>query len=368
MRARPIGLLSTLPVLLALVIGLSVSRGPVAAEQPLDFDVAGGHYFSQGSIDEAPDGMLGFTITDDEGIAFWSTFRRLGGQRVLGYPISGRFIWGGVVCQLVQKGMLQWNPVTQQATLANLTDLLSAAGYDDWLESTKQVPKPAAIAYPEGASWGQVAQAHYRLLDGSRDIKSEYSSSAIKQEMLGLPQSAVQDFGKAIAVRFQRGVMYLDKADYGTGSVWLGKIGEFARESGILGPEPFVPIAAADYAAVLPVIPLEVLAAQADPSAKAEGRIVEGLATYYADYFHGRVMRNGEIFDMYNPTTTACNIFPLGSWLKVTSKVNGRSVIVRVTDTGAFKSPLIVDLSWAAFVQLGREGEGVHPVTVELLR
>ncbi len=72
-----------------------------------------------------------------------------------------------------------------------------------------------------------------------------------------------------------------------------------------------------------------------------------GYATWYGPGFQGNVMYNGQIYDMYDPTTTACNIYPLGTWIRVTNPANGKSVVVQVRDRGAFKHAL--DLSYAAF-------------------
>ncbi|MBI2939735.1 MAG: LysM peptidoglycan-binding domain-containing protein [Chloroflexi bacterium] len=74
----------------------------------------------------------------------------------------------------------------------------------------------------------------------------------------------------------------------------------------------------------------------------------EGRATWYGPGFHGRVMANGQIFDMYDPTTTAANAWPLGTWIRVTSVRTGRSVVVQVRDRGAFKHEF--DLSYGAYV------------------
>jgi LysM repeat protein len=76
----------------------------------------------------------------------------------------------------------------------------------------------------------------------------------------------------------------------------------------------------------------------------------EGLATWYGPGFQGNVMSDGQIFDMNDPTTTACNIFPFGTWLRVTNTANGRSVVVQVRDRGAFQHA--VDLSYAAFKEI----------------
>ena len=72
-----------------------------------------------------------------------------------------------------------------------------------------------------------------------------------------------------------------------------------------------------------------------------------GYATWYGPGFQGNTMYNGQRYDMYDPTTTAANIFPLGTWVKVTNPANGHSVVVQVRDRGAFKHAL--DLSYAAF-------------------
>jgi len=83
----------------------------------------------------------------------------------------------------------------------------------------------------------------------------------------------------------------------------------------------------------------------------------EGWATWYGHPYHGRRMANGQVFDMNDPTTTASNEFPLGTWLRVTNPANGVSIDVQVRDRGAFTHAL--DLSQAAFRQLtGGTGGG----------
>jgi rare lipoprotein A len=71
---------------------------------------------------------------------------------------------------------------------------------------------------------------------------------------------------------------------------------------------------------------------------------------------------------MYDPTIAASNSHPMGTRLRVVSLATGKSVIVRVTDTGAFRYPIVVDLSWAAFKQIANPDSGVVEVTVETLR
>jgi LysM repeat protein len=90
---------------------------------------------------------------------------------------------------------------------------------------------------------------------------------------------------------------------------------------------------------------VSLLAANAPPALADEG-----TATWYGQPYHGRRMANGQVYDMYDPTTTACNIYPMGTWLRVTNPANGKSVVVQVRDRGAFRHAL--DLSYAAFGQI----------------
>ena len=76
-------------------------------------------------------------------------------------------------------------------------------------------------------------------------------------------------------------------------------------------------------------------------------------------------MANGEPFDMWDPTTAASNTYPLGARLKVTRVATGDSIVVRVADRGAFRYPIVVDLSYAAFARLADPAEGAIRVTVQ---
>lgn len=75
-----------------------------------------------------------------------------------------------------------------------------------------------------------------------------------------------------------------------------------------------------------------------------------GYTTWYGPGFHGKVMASGRVFDENDPTTTASNQFPFGTWLRVTNPTNGKVVYVQVRDRGGFGHAL--DLSKAAYFQL----------------
>jgi rare lipoprotein A (peptidoglycan hydrolase) len=76
----------------------------------------------------------------------------------------------------------------------------------------------------------------------------------------------------------------------------------------------------------------------------------DGTASWYGPGFHGKRMANGQVFDQNDPTTTANNEYPMGTWLRVTNPGNGRSVVVQVRDRGGFGHGL--DLSRAAYFAL----------------
>ena len=91
-----------------------------------------------------------------------------------------------------------------------------------------------------------------------------------------------------------------------------------------------------------------------------------GIASYYADKFNGRETANGEIYDS-EKMTAACNVLPLGTWIRVTNLTNNRSVVVKTNDRLHIRMKRIVDLSRAAAKKLGYIGQGLTKVRVEVL-
>lgn len=89
-----------------------------------------------------------------------------------------------------------------------------------------------------------------------------------------------------------------------------------------------------------------------------------GTASFYHDKYDGRRAANGSIFKQ-SGFTCASNVHKMGTKLRVTNKENGKSVIVKVTDTGGFRLPRIVDLSKAAFSQIASLKQGLVKVLVE---
>ncbi len=91
-----------------------------------------------------------------------------------------------------------------------------------------------------------------------------------------------------------------------------------------------------------------------------------GIASYYADKFIGRKTATGAIYS-HAKATAACNILPLGTWIRVTNLKNKRSVIVQVNDRLHPKNKRIVDMSRSGAEKLGYIGRGLTQVKVEVV-
>ena len=61
--------------------------------------------------------------------------------------------------------------------------------------------------------------------------------------------------------------------------------------------------------------------------ASAAGYREEGIASWYGTKFHGQRTANGEIYDVYQPTA-AHRSLPIPSYVRVTHRGNGRSIVV----------------------------------------
>jgi len=95
-------------------------------------------------------------------------------------------------------------------------------------------------------------------------------------------------------------------------------------------------------------------------------RVFYGQASFYANKFNGKRTANGEIFSQ-NKYTCACNVLPLGTWVKVTNVRNGKSVVVKITDRIHPKMKRLVDLSKVAANKLGYVSNGLTRVKVEVI-
>jgi rare lipoprotein A len=91
-----------------------------------------------------------------------------------------------------------------------------------------------------------------------------------------------------------------------------------------------------------------------------------GVASYYGKKFHGRKTANGEVFNMYK-LTAAHRVLPLGTRVRVTNMKNGRWVEVKVNDRGPFIEGRVLDLSFAAALELEMVQAGTARVMIEIV-
>jgi rare lipoprotein A len=94
---------------------------------------------------------------------------------------------------------------------------------------------------------------------------------------------------------------------------------------------------------------------------------LEGLASYYAEPYHGRRTASGEVFDTYKAMTAAHRTLPFNTVVRVKNEVNGKEVDVRINDRGPFVAGRIIDLSVRAARAIDMLRPGVVLVKLKIL-
>lgn len=102
------------------------------------------------------------------------------------------------------------------------------------------------------------------------------------------------------------------------------------------------------------------------PESSKKITIKYGTASYYAKKFSGRKTSNGAIYNSAK-LTAACNVLPLGTWVKVTNLKNKRSVVVQINDRLHPKNKRLIDVSKSAAQKLRFTSSGITKVKVEVL-
>jgi hypothetical protein len=92
-----------------------------------------------------------------------------------------------------------------------------------------------------------------------------------------------------------------------------------------------------------------------------------GTASWYGPGFHGRKTANGEIFNE-NALTAAHKTLPFNTYLRITNRMNGKSIVVRINDRGPYIGKRSIDLSRAAAQCLGSTNRGVVPYEAVILK
>jgi rare lipoprotein A len=104
-----------------------------------------------------------------------------------------------------------------------------------------------------------------------------------------------------------------------------------------------------------------------DSTLSASAREFEGLASYYAEPYHGRRTASGEVFDTYKAMTAAHRTLPFNTVVRVQSMSNGKEVDVRINDRGPFIAGRIIDLSVRAARAIDMVRPGVVLVKLKII-
>ncbi|MFW6082164.1 MAG: septal ring lytic transglycosylase RlpA family protein [Desulfosalsimonas sp.] len=99
------------------------------------------------------------------------------------------------------------------------------------------------------------------------------------------------------------------------------------------------------------------------PITDSAGFRQSGLASWYGNPFHGRKTANGETYNMH-AKTAAHKILPMGTFVLVRNKDNGKKTVVRINDRGPFIRGRVIDLSYRAAKEIDMIGAGTANVEV----
>src|SRR5688500_20319171 len=91
------------------------------------------------------------------------------------------------------------------------------------------------------------------------------------------------------------------------------------------------------------LITVSFTATDATRTTVSKPKVLYGTASFYSNSFHGKKTANGEIYSQ-KKMTAACNVLPLGTWIRVTNLRNGRSVLVKINDLLHIRKKRVLDI------------------------
>lgn len=213
---------------------------PLVVLPSADWPLPNGHFFTQTNGQPPRTSPTGFAVTDQDGIPFWTEFRRLGGPGLVGYPISTRYDLQGRITQAFQRAILQWDPQARRVQARNILSDLEEAGKGEWLVKTHGVPERLPGSFDSGKQWDQIVRDRLALLRGDPALDAKYRAAPDPLALYGLPESRVVDRGDHLAIRLQRTTFRLWKQDRPWAKareVTADNGGELAKQAGLV-PEP----------------------------------------------------------------------------------------------------------------------------------
>jgi len=88
-------------------------------------------------------------------------------------------------------------------------------------------------------------------------------------------------------------------------------------------------------------------------------------ATWYD--MHGRISASGVRMHR-DSATCAYNALPMGTKLLITNTQNNKQTVTTITDRMGDKRPMIIDLSYKTFGNIGSHKTGVITVKIEIIK
>lgn len=104
----------------------------------------------------------------------------------------------------------------------------------------------------------------------------------------------------------------------------------------------------------------------ASPALAKPQHALEGQASWYGDWHHGRKTASGRVFDMWSDTA-AHKTLPLGTRVLILNLATGRTATATIWDRGPYVRGRILDVSRGLARKLGGETAGVFPVRITVL-
>ncbi len=225
-------------------------QSPVAQLAPdsADYDIPGGHFFTETSSVPGE----GFAVTDEAGIPFWTAYIAMGGASELGYPISGRFVFGGTTCQAMQRVILQWAPggparadKGYHVAFLNTLDVIHDADLDTQLQARYGIPTQSDWSSDSRFNGDQnlVYGAHLAIVAALKGQHPQLAAAYFTggPDRFGLPMAQAVQLPSGSILRTQRAVLLEQAGANPLHPVTLMDVGAYARDLELFDRKAFAP-------------------------------------------------------------------------------------------------------------------------------
>ena len=136
----------------------------------------------------------------------------------------------------------------------NIYDRLSRDGYDEWLDTVKNVPRPEAFPEDDGQPFSVVRDNHLRLLDRNEAMKARWFENPNWLNAYGLPV-AYQERPGLNVLRAQRAVIQqwtMPTSFTSIGGIVISNGGDHFKQAGLIPAAARVPHGEAERPGTLP--------------------------------------------------------------------------------------------------------------------